>query len=820
MLLTVTASRRAVRTLASADITPAQCAEAFSTFEVGEKDGEAFIPAVFAPCPPTCRNAKKGLDCGGNTQHRLGANVTHMTGLGADLDHLPEGRIHEILTQLEARGITFYAWNTHGHAPPMDCRARVVIPFATPVPISNPRQWSQVFWPALIKYLGLDGLAGADVACRDPARVYYTPRKPTADAVRGWWRNEGTTFDPTPLLGSAVKEAVAVSLPPLAPQDPTKPVDLEDVRRRLAAVKKAGTSPLVKNVLAGRAPTPPPEQRVPPQPSRYLAWLKVTGVLGMVAEEWEGSNALLEVLRDSYSAEVAESPEDHTAWDTIVQLFESARKGAPAFRAQQEAERKARLEVFKNTLDPGEPPFIPPPTQAVVEGNSIAADVVVFDPDAWKKELILQESANGMPRIKNSAENVEVVLRAHPEWAGVLRYNEMTKGVEMHGGPFGNKDGSPRPVKDSDAANTTDWLARRLELCQNDNVVWSRMMSVADKNSYDPLKRYLEGLVWDGTPRLAGMLVKYFGASTKDLSGDDITEHLETVGTKFMISAVARGLRPGCKADAMLELEGAQGIGKSTALQILGGEWYTDASIDIGTKDSLLVVSQSWIVEMSELDSLRKSEVTAQRAFLSKTFDEFRPPYGRVTGRYQRRCVFAGTTNSQDYLSDTAGNRRHLPVECTEIDKEALKRDRDQLWAESVAMFRAGAQWHLAVSEQAIANKQTDQRLAADPVAEQVKDHLLKLAPENRPTHLTAFDVCVITEQRTSHGVAISISKSMARLGFKRVLVGKDRSRAYKVTDDILKAPLRPSLGIGQKHKPDHIKPVTNLFDSSDPPRE
>jgi len=181
---------------------------------------------------------------------------------------------------------------------------------------------------------------------------------------------------------------------------------------------------------------------------------------------------------------------------------------------------------------------------------------------------------------------------------------------------------------------------------------------------------------------------QYLGAAPTDLT--------HAMGGLWLISAVARIFRPGVKADHMLILEGEQGARKSTALKILAGEeWFTDELPDLGSKDAAIHMQGVWIVEIAELDAIGRAEVSRIKAFLTRTTDRFRPPYGRHTVEIKRQCVFAGTVNPDTYLRDETGNRRFWPIRCGDIDVDGLARDRNQLWAEAVHRFKAGAIWWL-----------------------------------------------------------------------------------------------------------------------------
>jgi predicted P-loop ATPase len=223
-------------------------------------------------------------------------------------------------------------------------------------------------------------------------------------------------------------------------------------------------------------------------------------------------------------------------------------------------------------------------------------------------------------------------------------------------------------------------------------VVGRSVTAVAREHRIHPVRAYLDLLHWDGTPRIETWASRYLGAEPTDL--------IHAMGSLWLISAIARVYRPGVKADHMLILEGEQGARKSTALKILAGEdWFTDELPDLGSKDAAIHMQGVWIVEIAELDAIGRAEVSRIKAFLTRTTDRFRPPYGRHTVEIKRQCVFAGTVNPDTYLRDETGNRRFWPIRCGAIDINALARDRDQIWAEAVARFKDGAIWWLEDKE-------------------------------------------------------------------------------------------------------------------------
>ena len=176
----------------------------------------------------------------------------------------------------------------------------------------------------------------------------------------------------------------------------------------------------------------------------------------------------------------------------------------------------------------------------------------------------------------------------------------------------------------------------------------------------------------------------------------------------------------------MLVLEGPQGIGKTTAARTLAARprWFAGSLPDIHSKDAPLQLIGRWIVEIAELKGIRRSQIEATKNFITETADTFRPPYGRRTAQFPRQSVFIASTNENEYLSDPTGNRRYWPVRCGRINSDELSRDRDQLWAEAVHLFRAGTAWHLTEAEGRLAGAEQRQRVHVTELQADVADYL------------------------------------------------------------------------------------------------
>lgn len=328
---------------------------------------------------------------------------------------------------------------------------------------------------------------------------------------------------------------------------------------------------------------------------------------------------------------------------------------------------------------------------AKIGAERVLSDIAAVEFGDWRTKLLRNEAGKLLPCYENAA----LLLENSSEWRGVLGYNEFTAGhVLLAAPPTPVTAGIGDEIEDHFDIEVTRWLERRGLMVKPD---LSRRVAdgIARQRSYHPVRDYLVSLPpWDEKPRIGKWLFAYCGVES--CSEDHPNHYAEAVGAKFLISAVARIMQPGCKADHLLILEGPQGIGKSTVVRILAGdEWFSDQLADMGSKDSSMQLRGVWIVELSELDVLNRAELARAKAFLSAQSERFRLPYGRRVIQAPRQCVFIGTTNSDTWLKDETGGRRFWPVRCRAIDLARLHADRDQLWAEALFQYRAGASWWL-----------------------------------------------------------------------------------------------------------------------------
>jgi predicted P-loop ATPase/DNA primase len=375
--------------------------------------------------------------------------------------------------------------------------------------------------------------------------------------------------------------------------------------------------------------------------------------------------------------------------------------------------------------------------------------------DDWRSSLLL--NLNGT--IKPVLANAITALRAAPEWAGVLEHNEFAHCTVMQRPAPWMPPDTRMPLEWATREDilTTEWLHHQ-GIFVSAEVTGQAVEAVAGAHPFHPVRQYLRGLQWDGTARLYTWLSTYLGV---ERSG-----YATAVGSRWMISAIARVFEPGCKADCCLILEGPQGIKKSTALRVLAEPWFTDEIADLGSKDGALQTRGVWVIEIAELDSMSRSEVGRIKAFMSRSTDRFRPPYGKRPIESPRQCVFAGSVNHSTYLRDETGGRRFWPVECQApvIDVDALARDRDQLWAEAVSLYFDGKVWWLDSVElnRQAADEQAD-RYEGDPWDELIMqwaagresvsiEEVLSLCLEKRKDQWTQWDKIRVARCLRAHG--------------------------------------------------------------------
>ena len=345
----------------------------------------------------------------------------------------------------------------------------------------------------------------------------------------------------------------------------------------------------------------------------------------------------------------------------------------------------------------------------------------------WMADLECDKKGN----IKSTAKNIIHVLEFDPKLKGHLWHDEFTGFDLVKGGlPWDKK---AKLWGNRDDANLRIYLEEQYNITGKDKIKDAKD-AVLTRHKVHPIREYLEALQWDGVPRLDKLIIDYIGAEDSTLN--------RAMTRKHFVAAVARVMRPGCKYDYCLIMAGAEGIGKSTLLNIMGGQWFSDSLTTMEGKLGMEQLRGAWLIELGELSSIKRSDVEQVKSYITRQDDIYRAAYGTVVEKHPRQCVFCGTTNETYFLKGDTGNRRFWVIR---IDpdlrkhsntKEAIERDRDQLWAEAVQLWRDGEQLYLPqdLEVQARARQQEFNDDSNDPLKNLLTVYLEKRLPTDWPS--------------------------------------------------------------------------------------
>ncbi len=363
--------------------------------------------------------------------------------------------------------------------------------------------------------------------------------------------------------------------------------------------------------------------------------------------------------------------------------------------------------------------------QLAKEREMQAVEEFEEDNSNWQTHLELDKDGG----IKESLTNYVEILRNDPRLQAIA-YNEHRCSIDI-------RDTSSLPWvplksgwSDADMAGLSAYIDRVYHIFSPAKLK-NALLTATSERSFHPIKDYLEKLpAWDGKKRLDTLLIDYLGA-------EDST-YTRAVIRKALVAAVARVYEPGIKFDYIMVLAGSQGVGKSTFFSRIGGNFFSDALTisDMRDKTGPEKLQGYWILEISEMNGIKKVDVETVKSFASRQDDKYRVAYGTVVESHPRQSVIFGTTNTTTgFLRDVTGNRRFWPVVVTGTSKlhpwEISSDYTEQVWAEALVFYNAGEELMLKGAEAQIALSMQQEALENDDREGLIREYLEKLLPED-----------------------------------------------------------------------------------------
>lgn len=343
--------------------------------------------------------------------------------------------------------------------------------------------------------------------------------------------------------------------------------------------------------------------------------------------------------------------------------------------------------------------------------------------DSWMRKL--QRTKSGVP--ESNSYNCIWIMQHDPELKQRFGLDEFAHRIVVLGNlPWRTVNGSDL-WGDTDDACIRNYLSTVYQI-KGKGIIDDAITEVMNQNKFHPVREYLTALNWDGTERVDSLFIDFIGAED--------TPYIRAVTRKWLCGAIARVMEPGIKFDTAIVLYGEQGLGKSVILERLGGKWFNNTLQDIKTKDALEQIQGAWINELAELSPTYKNDNEIVKAFLSRTTDRFRVPYGRRTEEYPRQCVFAGSTNNLLFLKDRTGNRRFWPISGNKQRKvrnswDLSKDEVDQIWAEAFMLWANGESLVLDESLEQEAIKIQQSHTEGSELTGLIEEYLSVLLPPN-----------------------------------------------------------------------------------------
>lgn len=621
--------------------------------------------------------------------------VISRSAVTLDMDYGTPGILDELEMFFDMKMVVY---STHKHTPEKP-RLRVII-FLT-------RDITPDEYGAVSRMLASDiGIELFDDSTYEPSRMMYWPST-SSDGEYVFREIDGTIVDPDSVL-ARYKDWHDVSAWPVSNRQST--VVQKSMTKQADPLKKEGligafnrTYSVTQAIDTFLSDVYRPSQAIP---GRY-DYIPADSAAGVVI--YDDLFAYSHHATDPCCGKLL-SAFDIVRLHKFGELDEKAKDGTasgklPSFIAMQDF--VLQDEAAKETL--------------MKEKRELAAEEFSDEDTDWQSRLELDRRGNIIDNIRN----VGLITKYDENFKSVV-YNEFKDTLDVIG---------PLPweqVKqgwnDTDFANAKVYFGTKYGIWSPAKFKDAILATASSERRYHPIKEYFETLTWDGIPRVDTLLIDYFGA--------DDTPYTRAVIRKTLVAAVARIYKPGTKFDSILVLNGPQGVGKSTFFAILGKQWFSDSlSIsDMKDKTASEKLINNWILEISEMSGIRKTEVEVVKSFVSRQDDKFRQAYGVNVESHPRKCIIVGSTNSEGgFLRDVTGNRRFWPVHVPGTGKyHPWELDcTDQIWAEAIHLYNEGEDLFLKGKEAEEAYKMQQDAMESDDREGIISEYLERLLPEN-----------------------------------------------------------------------------------------
>lgn len=391
-------------------------------------------------------------------------------------------------------------------------------------------------------------------------------------------------------------------------------------------------------------------------------------------------------------------------------------------------------------------------------GKGIAEMVAPAPSDDWQNDLIVAIKADGQVSRPCRMHNLLLILANADQFKGRISYDSFAEQPSIDGHII--DDVGPLHIM---ADIEKHWIDEAV----NTALVEKAVQAVARGHAFHPVVDWLNGLCWDGVDRINSFFSDHFGTPHDD--------YYIAVARSLFISAVRRVIHPGCKVDTMIILEGRQGAGKTEAWKALFDPWYAEVIDSLNDKDFFSGQRGIWCADFGELDQFSRSETTRIKQVLTMREDNYRAHYGRTHQKHPRQLIFVGGTNNDNWLTDPTGGRRFLPVHVQDIDVDAIRRGKDQLWAEAMEIALNPGEWWLIPG----AEEHQNASYIGD-VWDDVVDGYLIGRNEARLSDILT-NALIIEAGRQTKADTIRVGSIMRKLGWKvsRSRRGGSRQRVY-----------------------------------------